>query len=83
MAAPSLYPSLQTVQRKNLPVATGFFLRRLVWLRAESKKPAFVAVNTMSLIESACATIFRGPEKRLVRLKGVRRYWISFFIPSP
>lgn len=39
-------------------------LRRLAWLRAESrrgKKTAFVAVKTVSLIEAACASVFRRP----------------------
>lgn len=38
-------------------------LRRLVWLRAETKKTSvFVAVKTVSLIETACPTVFRRPE---------------------
>lgn len=51
MAAPSLYPSLQTLQRKNRPIA---LLGRIQRFRAESKF-ASVAGISVSLMKPGAA----------------------------
>lgn len=78
MAAPSLYPSLQKGPTENLPAATVFFSE--FTSLTLTLNPALSQLN-FGLFTKAPGQ--RAPPKIMVFKYRVRRYGISFFIPSP